>query len=132
MELLAQISALFALHPNVSVSVSLSFNGAEKGTLSFFPIIASSLQIKMQILHFTLIFEQIFDIIILWCCHNGRRLVLIPEDCDLCLHRNPFGEILRWRTLLMLTIDSLIGIISLCLTCFSLGYSLGKNSKTQK
>lgn len=32
----------------------------------------------------------------------------------------------------MLTIESLIAIISLCLTCFSPGYSLGKNSKTQK
>ena len=32
----------------------------------------------------------------------------------------------------MLTIESLIAVISLCLTCFNLGYSLGKNSKTQK
>ena len=32
----------------------------------------------------------------------------------------------------MLTIDSLIAGISLCLTCFSLGYSIGKNSKAQK
>ncbi len=32
----------------------------------------------------------------------------------------------------MLTIESLIAVISLCVTCFSLGYSLGKNSKTQK
>lgn len=32
----------------------------------------------------------------------------------------------------MLTIDSLIAVISLCLTCFSLGYSLGKSSKAQK
>lgn len=32
----------------------------------------------------------------------------------------------------MLTIESLMALISLCLTCFSLGYSIGKNSKTQK
>ena len=32
----------------------------------------------------------------------------------------------------MLTIESLIAVISLGLTCFSLGYSIGKNSKTQK
>ena len=32
----------------------------------------------------------------------------------------------------MLTIESLIAVISLCLTCFGLGYSLGRNSKTQK
>ena len=32
----------------------------------------------------------------------------------------------------MLTIESLIAVISLCATFFSLGYSLGRNSKTQK
>ena len=34
----------------------------------------------------------------------------------------------------MLTIDSLIAVISLCLTSFGLGYAIGSNgnSKTQK
>ncbi len=32
----------------------------------------------------------------------------------------------------MLTIESLIAVISLCVTCFSLGYSIGKDSKTKK
>ncbi len=32
----------------------------------------------------------------------------------------------------MLTIESLIAVISLCITCFSLGYSVEKNCKTQK
>ena len=32
----------------------------------------------------------------------------------------------------MLTIEGLIAVISLCIACFSLGYSIGKNSKTQK
>ena len=32
----------------------------------------------------------------------------------------------------MLTIEGLIAVISLCATLFSLGYSLGRNSKTQK
>ncbi len=32
----------------------------------------------------------------------------------------------------MLTIESLIAVISLCLTSFSLGYSIGKDSKTKK
>ncbi len=32
----------------------------------------------------------------------------------------------------MLTIEGLIAVISLCLTCFSFGYTLGRNSKTQK
>ena len=25
----------------------------------------------------------------------GVRLVLIPEDCDLCLHRYPFGNFMK-------------------------------------
>ena len=32
----------------------------------------------------------------------------------------------------MLTIESLIAVISLCATFFSLGYSFSHNSKTQK
>ncbi len=32
----------------------------------------------------------------------------------------------------MITIEGLIAVISLCLTCFSLGYSLGRNNKAQK
>ena len=32
----------------------------------------------------------------------------------------------------MLTLEGLIAVISLCITCFSLGYVLGRNSKTQK
>lgn len=32
----------------------------------------------------------------------------------------------------MLTIEGLIAVISLCIACFSLGYSIGRNSKPQK
>ena len=32
----------------------------------------------------------------------------------------------------MMTIESFMAVISLCITCFSLGYSIGKNSKAQK
>lgn len=32
----------------------------------------------------------------------------------------------------MLTIESLIAVISLCIACFSLGYTIGRNSKAQK
>lgn len=32
----------------------------------------------------------------------------------------------------MFTIESFTAIISLCIACFSLGYSIGKNDKTQK
>lgn len=31
----------------------------------------------------------------------------------------------------MLTIESFIAVISLCVACFSLGYSIGKDSKTK-
>lgn len=46
---------------------------------------------------------------------------------------HPIWEILERRTLLMLTIGDLIAVISLCLTCLGLGYSIGSNSdKTTK
>ena len=32
----------------------------------------------------------------------------------------------------MLTLSDLIAVTSLCITCFSLGYSMGLNSKTKK
>ncbi len=32
----------------------------------------------------------------------------------------------------MLTIENLIAVISLCLTSFGLGYSVGKSNKTEK
>lgn len=32
----------------------------------------------------------------------------------------------------MLTIEGLIAVISLCITCFSLGYSFGRNSQAKK
>ena len=46
---------------------------------------------------------------------------------------HPIWEILERRTLLMLTIGDLIAVISLCLTSFGLGYTIGANSnKTEK
>lgn len=32
----------------------------------------------------------------------------------------------------MLTIESFIAVIGLCVACFSLGYSIGKDSRTKK
>lgn len=32
----------------------------------------------------------------------------------------------------MLTIGDLIAVLSLCLTCFGLGYSIGNSNKTSK
>ena len=46
---------------------------------------------------------------------------------------HPILENLERRTLRMLTIGDLIAVISLCLTCLGLGYSIGSNSdKTTK
>ena len=32
----------------------------------------------------------------------------------------------------MLTIEGLIAVIALCVTCFGVGYAIGSNEKTQK
>ncbi len=32
----------------------------------------------------------------------------------------------------MITLESIMGLISLCITCYGLGYSHGRNSKTEK
>ena len=50
------------------------------------------------------------------------------------LHRNLIAEIRERRALPMLTIEGLIAVISLSLTAFGLGYSLGSkdNNKPQK
>ena len=66
------------------------------------------------------------------CYHNGRRFVLLrrtvtSDYIEICLQKS-FGK----EDLLMLTIESLIAVISLCATFFRLGYSFGRNSKTQK
>lgn len=54
------------------------------------------------------------------------------EDCDLRLHRYLLAEILRKEDNVMLTIGNLVEILGLCLSCFGLGYSIGRGSKTQK
>ena len=52
----------------------------------------------------------------------------------LCLHRYPrlaLLEIYFQEGMPMLTVDTFIAVLSLCLTAFSIGYSFG-NKKTQK
>ena len=62
---------------------------------------------------------------------NGGSLFAESSSSDYIDH--PIWEILERRTLLMLTIGDLIAVISLCLTCLGLGYSIGSNSdKTTK
>lgn len=86
-------------------------------------------------------FNQFIVVCRTYVCYNissatiqGRRLVLTPEDCDLWLHRNLLAEILLMEGLRMLTTNLFIAIISLCITCFALGYTIGSksNNKTQK
>ena len=50
------------------------------------------------------------------------------------LHRNPQGNLLERRATLMLTIEGLLAVLSFGLTCFSIGYAMGRNDnhKTQK
>ena len=65
----------------------------------------------------------------------GRRLVLLRRDCDPPItQKSParLTEILLKEGMLMLTLEGLIAVISLCLTAFGLGYTIGSNNKTQK
>ena len=84
-------------------------------------------------------------------CHNGRRLVLLlcgglqsvftlsfrKNQCKirtviLRIHRHPSGKLMERRTEPMSILD-FIAIVSFGLTCFSIGYTFGKDShKTQK
>jgi len=50
------------------------------------------------------------------------------------LHRNLLAGIWERRAMWMLTIEGLISVLGLCLTCFGLGYAMGNkdNNHTQK
>ena len=69
-----------------------------------------------------------------WCHQYGGRLALYGGTATLRLHRNPKGNPLRGRAPLMLTIEELLAVISFGLTCFSVGYVIGRNDnqKTEK
>ncbi len=59
-------------------------------------------------------------------------MVLLMEDCDLLNSQISLTGILSRREgLPMLTTETLIAVICFGLTCFALGYTLGKDS-TQK
>jgi len=72
---------------------------------------------------------------------NGRRLVPLQRDdaffmlCYLFYIDNLYGiytrNLLRKGAIVMMTIESLIAVVSLILTAFGLGYTIG-NSKAQK
>ena len=50
------------------------------------------------------------------------------------LHRNPKGNPMEGRAIIMITIEALLAVLSFGLTCFSIGYALGHNNnhKAQK
>ena len=43
-----------------------------------------------------------------------------------------FSGYVERGVILMLTIEGLIAVISLCISCFSIGYVFGRNDKKQK
>jgi len=63
---------------------------------------------------------------------HGRRLASTESNSSVYIEIP--REILIRRFVIMLTTDILIAIISLCVTCFALGYTVGSksNDKTQK
>ena len=63
---------------------------------------------------------------------NGGRLALLTEGFVPSVFNPPKGRVYERRGMRMLTIEGLIAVIALCITCFSLGYNLGRNQKTQK
>jgi hypothetical protein len=64
--------------------------------------------------------------------YNGRRFALCGGTVTLRLHRNPNGN-LKKGGLSHMSILDFIAVMSFGLTCFGIGYSLGKdNHKTQK
>lgn len=65
---------------------------------------------------------------------DGRRLALCGGTVTLRVYRNPQGNPIERRAIPMLTFEGLIGVISLCVGCFSLGFVIGRNDnhKTQK
>ena len=73
-------------------------------------------------------------IIFIGCHQDGGRLALSGGTVTLRLHRNPKGNPVERRATLMLTIEGLIAVLSFGLTCFSIGYAIGRNDnhKTQK
>jgi len=71
-------------------------------------------------------------ITLFWRYQDGRRLALCGGTVTLRIHRNLLAGIWERRAKLM-DILGLIAVLSFGLTCFGIGYSLGKDSnKTQK
>jgi hypothetical protein len=63
----------------------------------------------------------------------GRRLSDIRSTVNFVYIETPSrGIIFEGRTYVMLTLSDFIAVLSLCITCFSLGYAIGHSNKTKK
>ena len=67
-------------------------------------------------------FLSVYVIIQERCCHNGRRFALCGGFVILRLHKGGMP----------MSIIDLLAVLSFGLTCFSAGYNLGKDHKSQK
>ena len=90
--------------------------------------------------YFRFLMEQICHIT-LAVVHQHRIVFLTVGGWFFCggtvtlrLHRNLLAGIWERRAEWMLTIEGLISVLGLCLTCFGLGYAIGSkdNNKPQK
>ena len=90
--------------------------------------------------YFRFLMEQICHIT-LAVVHQHRIVFLTVGGWFFCggtvtlrLHRNLLAGIWERRAKWMLTIEGLISVLGLCLTCFGLGYAIGSkdNNKPQK
>lgn len=72
-----------------------------------------------------------FAIIILGATIYGRRLSNNRNTVNSVYIETPNGEF-SIGGLTMLTITELIAVLSFAVTCFALGYSVGRNSKVKK
>ena len=64
---------------------------------------------------------------------DGGRLALFGGNCVPPVNSIVLDEILERRAVLMDIILGVIAVISLCCSCFAVGYTLGKDiNKTQK
>ena len=67
-------------------------------------------------------------VVFIWEYQDGRRLALSGGTVTLRLHRNPQGN-RKERRAEPVDILELIAVLSFGLTCFGIGYSIGKDSK---
>ena len=96
-------------------------------------MLSGMFQIQMQKKIYIIAFKLRIRYNIFGATLFGRRLAFSTGVIACVYIEIPGGNLMR-RTVLMLTTELFIAIISLCITCFALGYTVGSesNNKTQK